>query len=137
MQTSKLGSFTLVLTLIALTCGVLSSQSITATLTGTVRDASSSVVSQAHITLRNEASSDVRKTVTNSEGYYSIPAIPSGTYTLIVENAGFQTSEQRGLVFNSAERRNVDSTLQVGATNQSVVVQASAEAVIAVHSCPN
>ncbi|MDQ6705479.1 MAG: carboxypeptidase regulatory-like domain-containing protein, partial [Acidobacteriota bacterium] len=42
------------------------------------------------------------------------------------------TSEQRGLVFNSAERRNVDSTLQVGATNQSVVVQASAEAVIAV-----
>src|SRR5712692_4990134 len=103
-------------------------QAITSTLTGTVRDQSGSVVTDANITLRNEASGDVRKTISNGEGYYSIPAIPSGAYTLIVGSPGFQTSEQRGITFNSAERRNIDATLQVGATTETVAVVASPEA---------
>jgi Carboxypeptidase regulatory-like domain len=97
-------------------------QAITATLTGTIRDPSGSVVGNAGITLKNEASGDLRKTVSNGEGYYSIPAIPSGTYTLTVEMAGFQTSEQRGIVFNSAERRDVDTALQIGSATQTVSV---------------
>src|SRR5204863_4120800 len=102
--------------------GLVFGQAITATLTGTVRDGTGSVVANASITLKNEASGDVRKTVTNGEGYYSIPSIPSGSYTLTIETAGFQTLEQKGIVFTSAEKRNVDATLQVGATTQTVEV---------------
>lgn len=109
-------------------------QAITATLTGTVRDPSGSVIANANITLKNEASGDLRKTISNGEGYYSIPAIPSGTYTLLVEMSGFQSSEQRGIVFNSAERRNVDANLQVGGTTQTVAVVGEVETLSPVDS---
>ncbi len=109
-------------------------QAITATLTGTVRDPTGSVVATANVTIKNEASGDIRKTVSNGEGYYSIPAIPSGTYTLTVEMAGFQKSEQRGIVFNSAERRNVDTALQLGNTTQTVAVVGEVEGIAPVDS---
>ncbi|MDQ1474346.1 MAG: hypothetical protein QOJ99_5826 [Bryobacterales bacterium] len=102
-------------------------QAITATITGTVRDTSGSVVPNSNVTLKNESSGDVRKTVSNSEGYYSIPSIPPGTYSLIVEAGGFQRSEEKGIVFNSADKRNVDATLTVGATSQTVLITGSLE----------
>src|SRR5690349_19001254 len=90
-------------------------QATTATLTGIVRDTSAAIVPTAAVTLKNEASGDLRKTATNSEGYYSIVAIPPGSYALTVEAPGFQRSEQKGIALNSADKRNVDATLQVGA----------------------
>jgi len=54
-------------------------QTVTATLTGTVTDASGSAVPGAAVTLTNELSGDVRKTATSAVGYYSLPAIPAGT----------------------------------------------------------
>ncbi|MFN7923273.1 MAG: carboxypeptidase-like regulatory domain-containing protein, partial [Bryobacteraceae bacterium] len=78
--------------------------------------------------MKNESSGDLRKTVTNGEGYYSFPSVPPGSYALTVEMSGFQTLEQRGIVFSSAERRNVDGTLQLGATNQTVAVVGEVEA---------
>lgn len=114
--------------LIAAACSALFGQSITSTLTGTVRDPTGSVVGGANVTLKNESSGDLRKTVTNGEGYYSFPSVPPGSYALTVEMSGFQTLEQRGIVFSSAERRNVDGTLQLGATNQTVAVVGEVEA---------
>src|SRR5690348_8518402 len=61
------------------------SQATTATLTGTVRDTSAAVVPGAAVMLKNEASGDLRRTTTNSEGYFSIVAIPAGSYVLTVE----------------------------------------------------
>lgn len=77
-------------------------QSTTATLTGTVRDASGSVVPNAAVTLKNESSIDRWKTASNTEGYYSIVAIPAGSYAVTGESAGFQRSEQKGIALNSA-----------------------------------
>src|SRR5580700_6006393 len=56
-------------------------QNITATMTGTVTDASGSVVPGANITLSNELSRDERKTVTNSAGYYTFAAVPAASFT--------------------------------------------------------
>src|SRR5438876_4294714 len=109
-------------------------QAITATLTGTVRDGTGSVVANAGITLRNEASGDIRKTVTNGEGYYSISSLPSGSYTPTIEIAGFQTQEQKGIVFTNAVKCNVDAALQVGQTTQTVEVTATAASLTPVDS---
>src|ERR1700739_3632612 len=106
---SSLGRLSLALALLLIGASLAFSQAITATLTGTVRDSTGSVVANASITLKNESSGDLRKTVTNGESYYSVPPIPSGTYTLTVETAGFQRYEQKGVVFNSADKRNVDA----------------------------
>ena len=38
----------------------------------------------------NEANRDRRVTVTNSSGFYAVPDLPVGTYTVTVEIAGFK-----------------------------------------------
>src|SRR5882672_3929338 len=81
------------LVILCLAVRILLSQATTATLTGTVRDPSGSVVPNAAVILRNESSGDIRRTATNSDGYYSIVAIPAGTYAISVEAAGFQRNE--------------------------------------------
>ncbi len=105
-------------------------QGVTGTLIGTVTDASGAVVPNAAITLTNAASGDVRKTTTNAEGYFTIAAIATGTYNLSVTASGFQTSEQKGIVFNGADTRNVNIALQVGTAATRVEV-ISAQATVA------
>ena len=107
-------------------------QSTTGTLTGTVTDASGAVVPKANITLTNAESGDVRKTVSNSDGYYAIAAVPAGSYALMVDAAGFQKYEQKGVVFNGSDHRNIDAILQVGTASQAVEVSTNAESVVPV-----
>ena len=102
-------------------------QTVTATLTGTITDSSGAAIPNAALTLTNQLSRDVRKTVSNGAGYYSLPAIPAATYALIVEAGGFQKSEVKGVVLNSAEQRNVNVSLQVGSISETVEVKASAD----------
>src|ERR1700681_691989 len=80
-------------------------QSIFATLTGTVSDPSGAVVPNANVTMKNEGSGDIRKTVSNSDGYFTFSSLPTGTYTMTVEAPGFQKHEQAGLSFTGSEKR--------------------------------
>ena len=99
-------------------------QNVTGTLTGIVSDASGAVVPNANITMKNEASGDVRKTISNGEGFFSITAVQPGKYTVAVESKGFQKWEQRGLVFNAGDKRTLaDISLTVGSTGDTVVVE--------------
>src|ERR1700730_1996563 len=50
-------------------------QSTTGSLTGIVSDSSQAVVPSASVSLKNEGSADVRKTETNSDGYFSFNAV--------------------------------------------------------------
>ncbi|MGA7238025.1 MAG: carboxypeptidase-like regulatory domain-containing protein, partial [Bryobacteraceae bacterium] len=104
-------------------------QTVTATLTGSVVDASGASVPDASVTLTNASSGNVRKTVTNASGYYAVPAIPAGTYTLTVEAKGFQKSEVKDFALNSADERKIDVTMTLGAVTETVSVTASAEQV--------
>jgi hypothetical protein len=109
-------------------------QNITATMTGTVTDASGSVVPGAQVSLSNELSGDVRKTVTNSAGYFTFAAVPAGSFSLNVEATGFQRFVRKGIVVNSSERVVADAALQIGSATQTVEVNASAESVNTVDS---
>jgi hypothetical protein len=102
------------------------SQAVTATLTGTITDSSGGAVPNASITLTNQLSGDVRTTVSNATGYYSLPAIPAATYALSVTASGFQKSDIKGIILNSADQRNVSVTLQVGSISETVEVNAGA-----------
>jgi hypothetical protein len=109
-------------------------QSIFATLTGTVADSSGAVVPGAAITLTNVGSRDVRKTVSNQDGYYTFASIPTGTYNLLVEAKGFQSFEETGIAFTGAEKRNVNSILQIGTAATEVHVVGVADIVAPVDS---
>ena len=103
-------------------------------MTGTVSDASGSVVPNANVILHNELSGDERRTVTNSAGYYTFAAVAAGSFTINVDAAGFQKYSRKGIVVNSSERVTVDVPLQVGSSTQTVEVSAEAESINTVDS---
>lgn len=109
-------------------------QSIFASLTGVVSDTSDAVIPGAKITLTNSASGDVRRTVSNSDGYYTFSAVPVGTYKINVEAAGFSVFEQNNVSFTGADKRNVNVTLQVGSTGDKVEVAGSVDLIAPVDS---
>ena len=95
-RTSSVRTSLVALACWALAAGPAFAQSMTGSLTGTVVDASGAVVVDADITLVNEASRDVRRTKSNSDGYFAFAAVPSGTYTVAIETPGFSKYEQQG-----------------------------------------
>jgi len=101
-------------------------QTTSATLTGTVFDVSGAVVGAAMVTLKNEASGDLRNTVSNSDGYFTFAAVPPGTYSVTVTKDGFSTWEAKSVVLNSADKRNVSGiSLKPGAKTETVVVESA------------
>ncbi len=110
------------------------SQAIFATLTGVVSDPSGAVVAGAKVTLRNADSGDIRDTVTDNQGYYTFASVPVGSYNLTISSAGFQTFAENGIALGGGEKRNVNASLQVGSTNQTVEVSGSADIITPVDS---
>jgi carboxypeptidase family protein len=101
-------------------------QTTTATLTGTVFDASGAVVPDATVTLKNEASGDLRSTKSNGEGYFTFASVPPATYTITVEKENFKTWQAKSIALNSDDKRNVTGIkLEPGLAKETVVVEAS------------
>jgi len=100
-------------------------QGTTASLGGTVIDASGAVIPQASVELKNITSGDLRSTQTNGSGVFSFSAIPSGDYTLDVKATGFNTFEQTGIHLDPGDDRSVHEVkLSIGATENVVVTSA-------------
>jgi hypothetical protein len=110
------------------------SQGMFATLTGVVTDPSGATVASAKVTLRDAQSGSARGTVTDNDGYYTFASVPVGTYVLTVEAPGFQTSKAEGIALGGGEKRNVNASLQVGNTNQTVEVVGAADIIAPVDS---
>jgi hypothetical protein len=105
-------------------------QQLTGTLSGTTRDTTGAVVASAKVTMMNQLNGDIRTTVSNSSGYFSITAIQPGTYTVTVEAAGFKQWKQDGIVFAQGDNRTMpEIALQVGQVSETVEVSAGALAV--------
>src|SRR4051794_18000741 len=105
-------------------CG-LRAQFDTGQISGFVKDSSDAVLAGANVTVIHEGTREERKTTTNQNGYYVVPNLPVGTYTVTAEATGFKKFVQTGIVLNSAARVNVDATMTVGTMSESVEVRAS------------
>ncbi len=118
----------LVLVLLASSCF---GQQLTGTLSATVADSAGAVVPNAKITMRNSASGDVRTTVSNGSGYFSITAIQPGTYSVTIEAPGFKTWDQTGIVFSQGDSKTLPNIkLEVGKVTETVEIKAGADVVI-------
>jgi Carboxypeptidase regulatory-like domain len=99
---------------------------VTSQLTGIVTDQTGAVIPDARIVLKNDLSGDVRRTVSNSEGYFTFAAIPAGTYTVTIEAQGFAGWERKGVVLSSGDRRTLtDIILGLAGTTATVDVSAN------------
>jgi len=98
------------------------------TITGIVMDQTQAVVPNATVTLTDEGTADVRRTLSNSEGYFTFPALQAKTYKLRVEVAGFQAWERTGIVLTPGSKINIsDIALQPGAQTETITVVGGSE----------
>lgn len=119
----------LALALTALGTAVFAQGVATSTISGTVVDSSGGMVPGADITAKNTATGTVFTTVSGSNGTFSIPAVPSGTYSLTVALMGFKTALLNGVVANVGVPATVKAVLELGELQETVVVEAASQIV--------
>ncbi len=97
-----------------------------ATITGTVTDASGAVIPDATVVVLDEDTKTSTTTQTNSSGTFVMPNLAVGTYTVAISRSGFQTFKESGIILHPATVATVNATMQLGAVGTEVSVQASA-----------
>ena len=104
-------------------CSLSHAQSGTASVQGSVVDATGAVIPGAEVTLTNDATHVQRKSISSSNGLYNYPNVPVGTYSLSVGMAGFQTYTQTHIVLEVGSSIAVNVKMTVGSTDQKVEVR--------------
>ncbi len=116
----------LVLSLLLCFGGVALAQRVTATLGGTVSDATGAVVPKVEVTLMNQETGAKRTTTSNEAGVYTFLRLEPGLYTVSAAVQGFKTVEKKGIEVHVADDKVVPLVLEVGAAAETVTVEGGA-----------
>jgi hypothetical protein len=101
---------------------------VSATVNGTVYDATGAVIPGATVTLTKDTTREVRVTVTNSEGYFAFPALLTGSYSLKVDAKGFKSYAEPGINLSAGDLRKLSGLiLPVGQQGETVTVEANTQ----------
>ncbi|HYP26263.1 MAG TPA: carboxypeptidase-like regulatory domain-containing protein [Blastocatellia bacterium] len=103
-----------------------SAQSDRGSITGTVTDPSGAAVSGVKVTATNLDTGEVRETVSNDEGNYTLAELKAGPYKLTVEGQGFKSSTFENIQVAVQVTRRADVTLEVGNVSDVVTVTSDA-----------
>jgi hypothetical protein len=98
----------------------------TATITGEVKDASGAVVPKVTITLTNVGTNISIKTETNDQGFYTVPSLRPGEYTVTAEKSGFNKTMRTRITLQVAQFARIDITLQTGQVSEVIEVAGGA-----------
>src|SRR5436309_10730953 len=99
---------------------------VTGSITGVVRDRSQAVVSGARVQVTNVQTNFTQEATTSTDGSFRILALPVGTYKLTATAPGFGVFNATGIDLKVNDQLHYDITLQVGALQQQVSVEANA-----------
>lgn len=97
----------------------------TASLAGSVVDATGAVIPGGAVTLTETATGVKRSAVSDANGLFTFPNVPVGTYSLSVTMNGFQTYTQTHIVLEVGSNISVNVKMTVGSTSQQVEVKAN------------
>ena len=113
----------LLIPVLALSFSIAKAQQITGTLSGIAADQTDARVPGASVTFVNDASGDKRDSKTDSSGYFSVTALPPGTYTVTITAKGFAKWEETGVLLNQGESRTIANIhLKVSSDTTAVTV---------------
>jgi Carboxypeptidase regulatory-like domain len=101
----------------------------TSQISGTVVDTSGATVPGADITAVDNATGTKFSAVSTDTGAFTIPAVPTGTYTVTVALSGFKTAVLKDVQVSTSGPAVVKATLQVGGLEETVTVGAASEIV--------
>jgi hypothetical protein len=101
----------------------------TSSISGTVTDATGSVLAGAKVTVAAEAIGLTRDVTTDASGHYVVPLLPLGNYAVRASLQGFQNTESRDIRLQVDEQREIDFKLALSSVQQNVEVVANAVAI--------
>jgi hypothetical protein len=96
--------------------------SVGGSISGTIKDPSGRVVTNANVTVQELSTGFSYQTHTDSKGYYTFPVLPVGLYDLNVEVAGFRDYQRKRIVLNTNAALTLNAALEVGSITQTVSV---------------
>ena len=109
--------------------GGVDAQTITGTITGTVKDSSGGVLPGATVTMTQVDTNRQQTAVTDAEGRYTSPPLQLGNYRVEASLSGFKSSIQSGVTLTLDEVARLDFVLGVGSVQEVVEVAAHASLV--------
>ncbi len=93
-----------------------------ATLMGTVADASGGILPGARIAVQHIDTGLTRSAVTGTEGRYVFAGMPAGQYDIRVEAPGFRPLLRRGVTLAVAETLSLTLVMEIGGVEQALTV---------------
>ncbi len=104
---------------------LLTAQTPTGTLQGTVTDPTGGAVPGATVAITNTGTNETRSLTTDATGRYVQPFLTPGTYTVSVEAKGFRAAKEENIKIDISQNRSVNFSLAVGQISEQVEVQAT------------
>jgi len=104
-------------------------QSPNGNINGMIFDPSSQLIVGAEVIAVNDLTGIQYSTKTNSEGIYILPNLPPGPYRIQVSKVGFKTIVKPDITLNVQDALSINFTLPIGATLETITVQAGAPVV--------
>jgi Carboxypeptidase regulatory-like domain/TonB dependent receptor len=114
------------LLVLCVTVGSLHAQTTNGGIQGTVTDPNGGAVSGASVTSRNLDTGLTQATSTTDAGIYSLPNLPPGRYSVVVEAPGLKKYSQEGVTVLTGTTVSLDIPMQVGGVSENVTVIADA-----------
>jgi len=111
---------------VGLFAGVHAQSSTSGNITGTVRDPQGAAVAKAEITFTDEKTGASRTVTTNDDGFYNVPSLPAGMYTITTAPSGFKKTVMPNVELHVSENKTVNIDLQVGQVTETVTVTSDA-----------
>ena len=120
------GSICTIAVLFALAAASLWAQGDRGIITGTVNDPSGASMPDAVVTAIHLVTNTSYQTRTTASGDFTVPALPVGNYSVRVEKSGFKTQIENNVAVAAGATVRLDVVMEVGATQQTIEVQARA-----------
>src|ERR1700687_4666196 len=107
---------------VLLFASAVNAQTFRGTILGTVTDSSGAAIAGAAVAVKNVNTGLSRTVSTSEDGTYSLPELPTGTYAVTVEKAGFKQGVVSGLQVEVSSQLRADVALQTGEVSQRIEV---------------
>lgn len=101
-------------------------QAINGSIRGRIVDQQDAAIAGADVKAENTATGFTRATTTSDDGYYLLPNLPIGMYTVTAGKAGFESVQRTQVALNAGTEAIVDTQLKVGSASVSVEVTGGA-----------
>src|SRR5216683_1074675 len=93
---------------------------------GAVADPTGASIPNATVTAKNQATGTVARTETTLEGYYKLPYLPAGKYSLAVEKDGFAVNRVTDVPVLVGQIATINVTLKPGSLHDEITIKGNA-----------